>query len=927
MPKLRVITRTPPEPQGDPEQQVAQLRDYLLQLCEELAYLLTHLEADNINDSTFERIQGMIPKAYTGLPPMDGEANGGSANAWARGDHRHPNDDSKADAADLTAHVGDTANPHSVTKAQVGLGNVDNVQQYSASNPPPIPTPAQVGAIPATEKGSAGGVAELDANGMVPSAQLPSYVDDVLEYASQSAFPATGESGKIYVALDTNKTYRWSGSAYVEISESLALGETSSTAYRGDRGKTAYDHSQVVSGNPHQVTAAEVGARPDTWTPSASDVGAQPEITASGILKGDGNGGVSAATAGTDYQAPLTAGTDYQTPLVADVDYQTPLVADVDYQTPLVAGTDYQTPLAAGTDYQTPLVAGTDYQTPLVAGTDYQTPLTAGTDYATPAMIPTVPDPSDATPQALGTAAAGSSGDYSRADHVHEKPTYTASDVGLGNVDNVQQYSVNNPPPVPDAEDIPYDNTTSGLTATDLQAAVDELAQGGSAAASAVSYDNTGSGLLATDVQDAIDELANGGGGSTPSASVIPYSNTGSGLTANNVQDAIDEVLGEIPVAPSDIGAQDSITANGLLKGDGAGGVSAAVSGTDYQAPLTAGTDYQTPLVAGTDYQTPLVAGTDYQTPLVAGTDYQTPLVAGTDYQTPLVADVDYQTPLAAGTDYQTPLVAGTDYATPGMIPSVPSPSDSTPQALGTAAAGSSANYSRADHVHQKPTYSKSDVGLGNVANELQYSANNPPPYPVTSVNGNTGAVMVSVPSAYASNPEMDGTASPGSSGSWAKGDHVHPSDTTKANETELAYKESGTTASRAYAIGEYFCLGGQLCRAKTAISSGDTFTLNTNYEVPPGGGFNSLISNTFVRVNSIGANSIKTYADSLRTGGLVEWIEYYSTNPDAPSNYHGYAQILFMSSNYITVIAYDRNGKIYQLRKASTWKSWVTLH
>ena len=752
MPKLRVITRTPPEPQGDPEQQVAQLRDYLLQLCEELAYLLTHLEADNINDSTFERIQGMIPKAYTGLPPMDGEANGGSANAWARGDHRHPNDDSKADAADLTAHIEDTANPHSVTKAQVGLGNVANERQYSVQNPPPTPTPAQVGAIPATEKGSAGGVAELDANGMVPSAQLPSYVDDVLEYASQSAFPATGEAGKIYVALDTNKTYRWSGSAYVEISESLALGETSSTAYRGDRGKTAYDHSQVTSGNPHNVTAAEVGARPDTWTPSASDVGAQPAITASGILKGDGLGGVSAATAGTDYQAPLTAGTDYQTPLVADVDYQTPLVADVDYQTPLVAGTDYQTPLAAGTDYQTPLVAGTDYQTPLVAGTDYQTPLTAGTDYATPAMIPTVPDPSDATPQDLGTADAGVSDDYSRADHVHEKPTYTASDVGLGNVDNVQQYSVNNPPPVPDAEDIPYDNTTSGLTATDLQAAVDELAQGGSAAASAVSYDNTGSGLLATDVQDAIDELANGGGGSTPSASVIPYSNTGSGLTANNVQDAIDEVLGDIPVAPSDIGAQDSITANGLLKGDGLGGVSAAVSGTDYQAPLT--------------------AGTDYQTPLVAGTDYQTPLVAGTDYQTPLVADVDYQTPLAAGTDYQTPLVAGTDYATPAMIPSVPSISTST--------------------------------------------------------------------------PNMDGTGAAGSTGEVSDAGHTHPSDTTKANQAQLAYVETGSTASRAYAIGEYFCLGGQLCRAKTAISQGDTFTLNTNYEVPSGGGFNGILAKPY---------------------------------------------------------------------------------
>lgn len=96
-------------------------------------------------------------------------------------------------------------------------------------------------------------------DGKVPSSQLPSYVDDVLEYANLASFPATGETGKIYVALDTNKTYRWSGSAYVEISASLALGETSSTAYRGDRGKTAYDHSQVTSGNPHSVTKSNVG--------------------------------------------------------------------------------------------------------------------------------------------------------------------------------------------------------------------------------------------------------------------------------------------------------------------------------------------------------------------------------------------------------------------------------------------------------------------------------------------------------------------------------------------------------------------------------------------------------------------------------------------------------------------------------------------
>ncbi len=95
-------------------------------------------------------------------------------------------------------------------------------------------------------------------DGKVPASQLPSYVDDVLEYANLAAFPGTGETGKIYVALDTNKTYRWSGSAYVEISASLALGETSSTAYRGDRGKTAYDHSQTT-GNPHGTTKADLG--------------------------------------------------------------------------------------------------------------------------------------------------------------------------------------------------------------------------------------------------------------------------------------------------------------------------------------------------------------------------------------------------------------------------------------------------------------------------------------------------------------------------------------------------------------------------------------------------------------------------------------------------------------------------------------------
>lgn len=83
--------------------------------------------------------------------------------------------------------------------------------------------------------------------------------------------------------------------------------------------------------------------------------------------------------------------------------------------------------------------------------------------------------------------------------------------------------------------------------------------------------------------------------------------------------------------------------------------------------------------------------------------------------------------------------------ALPDTTP-IPSASSATPQALGTATAGTSTDFSRADHVHQKPTYTASDVGLGNVDNVQQYSATNPPPYPVTSVNGNTGAVALTIP-------------------------------------------------------------------------------------------------------------------------------------------------------------------------------------
>lgn len=98
-------------------------------------------------------------------------------------------------------------------------------------------------------KGNPNGLASLNESGVIPSAQLPSYVDDVIEVTQYDQLPETGESGKIYIVTSTNIQYRWSGSAYVEISKSIALGETSSTAYPGDKGKATTDIVNSLSDN------------------------------------------------------------------------------------------------------------------------------------------------------------------------------------------------------------------------------------------------------------------------------------------------------------------------------------------------------------------------------------------------------------------------------------------------------------------------------------------------------------------------------------------------------------------------------------------------------------------------------------------------------------------------------------------------------
>jgi len=136
------------------------------------------------------------------------------------------------------------------------------------------------------EKGAPHGVAELDENGKIIRNQLPSYVDDVLEFNARVDFPATGETGKIYIDLTENKTYRWSGSVYVEISASLALGETSSTAYRGDRGRAAYEHAITNRGTAFASGLYKITTNSEGHVIDATNV-IKSDITALGIPSRD----------------------------------------------------------------------------------------------------------------------------------------------------------------------------------------------------------------------------------------------------------------------------------------------------------------------------------------------------------------------------------------------------------------------------------------------------------------------------------------------------------------------------------------------------------------------------------------------------------------------------------------------------------------
>ena len=157
--------------------------------------------------------------------------------------------------------------------------------------------------ISSSEKGSNNGVAQLDENGRVPSSQLPSYVDDVIEASGVAAFPQTGEAGKIYVDTKTNLTYRWSGTTYVEISPSLALGETSSTAYAGDKGAatTSKVNTHVANTDIH-ITADERtkwNTKSNTAYAGASTDGGSATLATSVVDYGDTTSSIKVGFKGT----------------------------------------------------------------------------------------------------------------------------------------------------------------------------------------------------------------------------------------------------------------------------------------------------------------------------------------------------------------------------------------------------------------------------------------------------------------------------------------------------------------------------------------------------------------------------------------------------------------------------------------------------
>lgn len=222
----------------------------------------------------------------------------------------HTHDDryfTETEITDKLATKADTGHKHAASDVTSGTFALDRI---------PTITDAKISGMSASKL-----------TGTIPTANLPSYVDDVVEGATTEDFPETGEAGKIYVATSTNKTYRWSGSGYVEISASLALGTTSSTAFRGDYGNVAYTHAtakgaafasglyKITTNSQGHVTAATAVTKSDITAlgipGSDTNTNTTYELTKSGstiTLEGSDGSSTSVTDSNTVYTHPTTPG-------------------------------------------------------------------------------------------------------------------------------------------------------------------------------------------------------------------------------------------------------------------------------------------------------------------------------------------------------------------------------------------------------------------------------------------------------------------------------------------------------------------------------------------------------------------------------------------------------------------------------------------
>lgn len=552
----------------------------------------------------------------------------------------------------------------------------------------------------------------------------------------------------------------------------------------------------------------------------------------------------------------------------------------------------------------------------LLTGTDIASISVDGS--STTLYAPTPPTPSSATPQDLGTASSGSSTDYSRADHVHAKPSYSKSDVGLGNVDNVQQYSASNPPPYP-VTSVNGETGEVSLTASDVNAIP---------APASASSDNV---------------LAYNGSAWVPDKRTVILSYGNSTWT---------QFL-------------SAYNSNAVIYCRASSNSNPATGSQTRMAFMAYVNNADNP----TNVEFQYYRSVNQHSATQQGDQVY---VYKLDYTAGWTVTVrENYTKIVAGSGLSSSYSSGT--LTLSSTVSVPTASDATPENLGTAAAGSSANYSRADHVHAMPTASdvgalpdtytapvdsvngqtgnvvlsiptdtadlinsagfvdaagaaaaapvqsvnsqtgavvltKSDVGLGSVDNVQQYSASNPPPYPVTSVNTKTGAVTLTASDVGAGTyskpsggiPESDLASAVQTSLGLADTAYQKPSSGIPA--TDIA---DGVIPTVPYSIGNG---GTGASNANTALTNLKAFNLDIGMAIP-----NSSDLNTYT------------------TPGVY----YCSSGTDAatltnvPNTSSGFKLIVMYQGSTVQIRqiamynAADRLYERYRTSAADGWNSW----